>query len=547
MTNMFSLLASTLFFSFSLPDSNEFSKSVYIPLDCSNYCLFNFIQNSNEHNLTPVTYAEDTVFSRQEYSNKSNVLRLWADLGSESGEYLFSRLKGESAINREHMTFAGSEIDLLNNKIKLRGGFRHLGSYADRLENSFGILSSKYKQDLTYKDIGDYAISEYYFGAFKANFQNANIKGALFKYGNWVSQPVTYDPVYQSGYKYLQEVAITLPKTLLTLNSDLDFQKRYWNHRDHVDINNYFFDVKMKRQFTDNLSITGKVNSKSDNLTMNYFALIIENELTDKINWFLETGAWDNFKTSAIFWGGWEPVKNFKYDLTLKYKYKPGEIETIYWGLKSVTKYRSDPIYEKEMYSSIAYCNILQLPLHAQGWFDIKKGNEQYFINNNADTLEVTKGLSEELLVAVGGKIYADFELNNVAFKPWVQGNHFLKYKLPESFPFESGIEMSYEMKGSNPAKLGVSFTYRKPYRWRALKNGEPVILRTSSLLFSQISASVPFVSPIFTDNLKPSFQISAGPVHLLDVKEKRQKFHPLGSEMGPAIHAQINSDILIQ
>jgi hypothetical protein len=334
------------------------------------------------------------------------------------------------------MTFAGSEIDLFNNKVKLRGGFRHLGSYADGLENRFMALSSKYGQDLTYKDIGAYAISEYYFGAYKVKLQNANIRGVLFKYGNWVYQPVTYDPVYQSGYKYLQEVAISLSKTLLTLNTDLDFQKRYWNHRDHINVNNYYFNVNLKRQFSDNFSVTGKVDSKSDNLTMNYFALVLENKLTKKISWFLEAGSWDNFKTSAILGGSWEPIRSLKYDLTLKYKYKPGEIETIYWGLTNPTKYHSDPVYEKEMYTSLIFSNLLQLPLHIQGWLDIKKGNEQYFINNNADTLEVTKGLSEDLLIAAGGKLYADLNLNHFAFKPWIQGNHFFKYKLPRIHSF---------------------------------------------------------------------------------------------------------------
>lgn len=174
MNNLFVLFASAFFsFNSTASDSLLTNTSIPIQLDCSNYRLFDFdlTHSTTGDFVQPVTFNEDTMFSVNEQDSLKNRIRVWADLGSETGELLFNRFDGlaydGATFNREHMVYAGAELHFFQNRLQLRGGYHHLGSYSDRIEEKSTELSQRYNIVPQHRDIGEYGISECYYGVWK--------------------------------------------------------------------------------------------------------------------------------------------------------------------------------------------------------------------------------------------------------------------------------------------------------------------------------------------------------------------------------------------
>jgi hypothetical protein len=551
MINLLSIFTSALFsFIPVASDSLLTNSSTLIQLDCSNYRLFDFdLTHSTTIDIVqPLTFKRDTLFSFNDQDSLKNRIRIWGDLGSETGELLFDRFDGVAydgpKFNREHMVYAGSELHLLQNRLQLRGGYHHLGSYSDRIEEKISELSQRYSIDPRYRSVGSYGISEYYFGVWKLELPHVTTRGILSKYGNWILLPIAFDPVYMSGYRYVQDVDISFSSEKIVLSSDCDFQKRFLNHLDYSKVNAYTANASWDHSVSDRLTIGVRAKGNSNYLSRGFFSLHFENKVGDDLLYWFESGIWSNQEPVGEIGLGWKPQSGVKIDLSLKYAYKPGEKEITYLSYLNPTTLSVESLRETKMQSSVEVENILALPVHFRGWISIQKGSPEYAVTQTEKKRYICQEQSENVIAGFGGRLYADLSFYKIMINPWVQANMDMVGQLSESTPRELGIALSYSDGGNNPNKYNVSLTYREPYSLRVKMNGKSQTLSSNSLLFCNLSVVIPFMSPILSQHIKPTFQFQAGPVHLLHGLT-RQAFHPFGSEIGPAFSAKMDVDFL--
>jgi hypothetical protein len=551
MINLFLLFTSTLFLSApATSDSMLTNSSMLIQLDCSNYRLFDFdlTHSTTSDIVQPSTFKRDTMFSVNDQDSLQNRIRIWGDLGSETGELLFNRFDGiaydGATFNREHMVYAGSELHLLQNRLQLRGGYHHLGSYSDGIEEKWTQLSQKYNIAPEHRDLGKFAISEYYYGVWKLELPHVTSRGILSQYGNWVLLPIAFDPVYFAGYRYTQDIDVSFSSDKIALSSYCDFQDRFLNHLDYLNVNIYQFNASWDHSVSDRLTIGVRAKCNSDYLSRGFFSLHCENKFNENLIYWFESGIWSNQEPVGEIGLGWKPQPGVKIDLSLKYAYKPGEKEITYLSYLNPTTLSVESLRETKMQSSVEIENLLALPVHFRGWISIQKGSPEYAITQTEKKQYIRQEQSENVIAGFGGRLYADLSFYKIMINPWVQANMDMVGQLSESIPRELGIAISYSDGGNNPNKYDISLTYREPYSLRVKMNGRSQTLSSNSLLFCNLSLAIPFASPIFSQHIKPTFQLQAGPFHLLHGMT-RQSFHPFGSEIGPAFSAKMDVDFL--
>lgn len=551
MNNLFVLFASAFFsFNSTASDSLLTNTSIPIQLDCSNYRLFDFdlTHSTTGDFVQPVTFNEDTMFSVNEQDSLKNRIRVWADLGSETGELLFNRFDGlaydGATFNREHMVYAGAELHFFQNRLQLRGGYHHLGSYSDRIEEKSTELSQRYNIVPQHRDIGEYGISECYYGVWKLALPHVSARGVVSKYGNWILLPISFDPVYFAGYRYTQDIDVSFSSDKIVLTSDCDFQDRFLNHLDFLNVNIYQFNASWDHSVSDRLTIGVRAKGNTDFLSRGFVSLHLENKINQDLMYWFEPGMWSNYEPIGEIGFGWKPQPGVKMDLSLKYAYKPGENVITYLSNLNTTTISVEQLRETKLQSSFEVGNILALPVHLRGWISIQKGSPEFTIIQTKQNRYIRQVQSENVVAGMGGRLYADLSFYNITINPWVQANMDMVGQLPESTPREFGIALSYVDGGNNPNRYNVSLTYREPYSLRVTMNGRSEAISSNSLLFCNLSVAVPFSSPIFSQHIKPTFLFQAGPVHLLH-GSTRQTFHPLGSEIGPAFAAKMDVDFL--
>lgn len=551
MINLFLLFTSALFLSNPVASDSQFANSsIPIQLDCSNYRLFDFdLTHSTTCDITqPFTFIQDTMFSTIAQDSLKDRIRTWADLGSETGEFLFCRFGGIAydgpISNREHMVYGGAELHLLQNRLQLRGGYHHLGSYSDRIEGNLAAISQRYNIEPRHRDIGDYGISKYYFGVWKLELPHVSARGVLSDYGNWILLPIAFDPVYFAGYRYLQDIDVSFSSEKIVFSADYDIQKRYLNHLHSLKMNKYQFHGDWVHSVSDRLTIGVRAKGNSDFLSKYFFSLHLENKIGQDLMYWFESGAWSNQEPIGEIGLSWKPQPGVKMDLSLKYDYKPGEKEITYLSHLNPTTLSIEPLRDSKVQSSFEIGNILALPVHLRGWISLQNASSEYAITQTKQYRYIRQMQSESVIAGVGGRLYADFSLYKIAINPWVQANMNLAGQLSESTPRELGIALSYADGGNNPNRYKISLTYREPYSLRVKINGRSEVMSSNSLLFCDLSVSIPFSSPIFSQHIKPIFQFQAGPVHLLHGLI-RQAYYPFGSEIGPAISAKMDVDFL--
>jgi hypothetical protein len=392
---------------------SEESHSYPIFLDCSNYRFFdsNLNQKSNFDYTQSFSFISDTTFIN---NRKNNSINLWANLASEIGEPLVSRINGEiPTYNREHMVFGGSEINLLQGKLQLKGGYNHLGSYSDSMEAQYFELISRYNKLPKHADIGDFGISENMFSICKINLPSISIRSVFDKYGNWILLPVFYDPIYQTGYAYLQDIRLSLKNDTISLSTNIDIADRYLDHDNPSNFNSFTLDLNWNHAFHKDFSIGTQIHSNS-NYSQDFF-LSLQSRLLLGSNLSLNTiaGFWEDMKGDGSIELQWLILPNFKSKLSMEYHYIPSENNFTYLGPTDTTIYSSNSFHQKQLNLFLECDSIVDLPIHLQTWFKVSKGYERYLISTNFDRILVTQGHFDKWLNGIGGKVYYDIELCN--------------------------------------------------------------------------------------------------------------------------------------
>jgi hypothetical protein len=320
----------------------------------------------------------------------------------------------------------------------------------------------------------------------------------------------------------------------------LNIEKRYWNHYDYSDFKTAHVKATWNHKVSDNLTIGGEVESKSDYAPNILFSLNAESQINQEFSLLFKAGLWDNKEPDGSIGIQWQPLSDLKTDFSIRYNYNPGRKDFLYLSYLDSTLLIVKSAREKQINSSLEIANILKKPVHLRAWTNLKKGYNEYIISERPGNSSVYQSQRDEWFMGIGGKLYADLSIHRFDINPWAQGNLILAGELPEIFPFESGIDIKYTLTGSDPVIVNLSLIYRAPYNWQALKNGEKIELSTNPLLFSNLTITIPFISPIFAEHIKPLFLCQAGPIHLIG--DKREKTHPFGNEIGPVISAKIEA-----
>jgi len=522
-----------------------FAKSEII-LDCSNYRIYDF-DLTNKYtfdNTQPGTFTKDTIISQLSQDSTGYRINIWADLGSETGEPLFIRFQ-KSATNKEHMVYAGSEMHLLKDKLQLRGGYHHLGSYSDRIDNKLIELTQHYGYSPKYQGTGSFGISEYYFGIWKLSLDNVNTRGIIRKYGNWVLLPVNYDPVYISGYRYAQDFSISGVSDIIMVNADINMQRKYLDHlhSESDDIFTYDFLWKHKISQLSNAGVECNGNTDADQGYL--FRLYLDNKINENLGYYFKAGLWTSGEPQGECNVNWNPNCKLNMNFNMQYAYKPSQKTIHYLSADGPADIKFEPIRETRMMSFFECMRIFDAPLSCRGWTLFQAGSPEYAIIGGDSIRSIIVRQSDEFIAAMGGKINTQLHSPSKSFlmNSWIMGNCFFSGQLPEEVPFEAGSELSYVSGKNKENRYTVKLTYRTPYSVHVNVNGHDEIRESKQNLFMNLSIDVPFVSPLFSKHIKPAIRLSAGPVHLLH--DTRQAFHPYGADMGPAISAKMFIDLM--
>ncbi len=518
-----------------------------IMLDAANYRLFNFdVTQKTEYDFTQSgTSLTDTVMSSLD-SDSSSLIRIspWGHLASETGEPLFIRFK-ENAVNKEHITDAGCEVHAFNNSLQIKGGYLHLGSYSDRLEASFSVLSSKYNIPVTYTNLGEYAISEYYYGLWKYSKSGVTMRGYGRMYGNWVSLPVNYDPVYISGYRYNQHVSIAQPLDTLVINVDVDMREEYPDHATKRENNILDMSTVWSHRLADN--VTGVITVNKNTARSPEYS--IKGDLCSSISerWFIKAGAGFYNNIEPVYNGSltWFPYSNMSIKGAVAYDYTPSYkpfVYTSYSNRTSILDIKS--IRSSKAFLKASVDTLFKLPLDLQGWVNVQYGYPEYAVNNGIKQYVILRE-NKSLSCIAGARINGNFKLSKVPFEilPWVQMNKEFKGVLAENLPLESGFKIRYLSGTGIQNVYEASITYRRPYSLHLVDDGWDVERESPELLFLNLHVRVPFISPILDNHLKPSVDFEFGPWHLIN--GKRVQFHPYGNIAGPAVSVKAVLDVL--
>jgi hypothetical protein len=521
--------------------------SSVIMLDAANYRLFNFdVTQKTEYDYTQTgTSLTDTVFSSLD-SDTASIIRIspWGNLSSESGEPLFIRFK-QSAVNKEHITNAGCEAHLFNNRIQIKGGYLHLGSYSDRLELNFASLSSKYAIPVTYTNLGEYAISEYYYGIWKYSKSGVTMRGYGRMYGNWVSLPVNYDPVYISGYRYNQLVSIVQPLDTLIMNVDVDMREEYPDHVNKRENNVLDMSTVWSHRLADNVTGVIVVDKNTGRLP----EYSIKGDLIGAIaeKWYLKAGAGFYSNIEPVYNGSitWFPYSNMSVEGTVAYDYTPSYKPFIYTSISNSTSILDiQSIRSSRAFLRASVDTLFRLPLDLQCWVKVQYGNNEYAVNNGKNQYILLRENKSYSCIA-GTRINGNFKFSQIPFEvdPWVQINKEFKGLLAENIPLESGLKIRY-LSGTVMKNLyEASITYRRPYSLNLIEDGRAAKRESPELLFLNLHFRVPFISPILDNHLKPSVDFEFGPLHLIN--GERVQFHPYGNIAGPAVSVKAVLDVM--
>lgn len=518
-----------------------------IMLDAANYRLFNFdVTQKSEYDFTQSgTSLTDTVFSSL-YSDSSSLIRIspWGHLASETGEPLFIRFK-ENAVNKEHITDAGCEVHAFNNSLQIKGGYLHLGSYSDRLESAFTALSINYGIPVTFTNLGEYAISEYYYGLWKYSKAGVTMRGYGRMYGNWVSLPITYDPVYISGYRYNQLVFIAQHSDTLTMSVDVDMREEYPDHANKRENNVLDMNAIWSHRLAEN--VTGEIAvSKNTGRSPEYS---IKGELLGAIaeKWYLKAGAGFYSTVEPVYNGSltWFPYANMSIEGAIVYDYTPSYKPFVY---RSVSNNMSildiQSVRSSRAFLRASVDTLFTLPLDVQCWLNVQYGNNEYVVNNAKNQYVILRESKTYSCVA-GARIYGNFKFSKIPFEvdPWVQINKEFKGLLAENLPFESGITIRY-LSGKVLKNLyETSITYRQPYTINLIEDGRAIKRTSPELLFLNLHVRVPFISPLLDNHIKPSVDFEFGPLHFIN--GSRVQFHPCGNIAGPAVSVKAVLDVM--
>jgi hypothetical protein len=542
---LFICFAVCLFLIFPIYANEIITKSSSVLLlDGVNFREYSLQQSKDMLTLfnRPLLFFSDTSdVSTEKNIAKKPLVSLLADLSSETGEPLFLRLTGGDSSNREHGTYGKIKINIPRIDAQVSGLYCHLGMYADAIEQFCANYEKSRGHSLPYRDMGHYGVAEYIVGQMKLKFRNVLSKTVFNQYGEWITIPGLYNPLYKSGNAATQDLLIPFSSSLLSVSGMVDQRTLYTDHT-----------CSYKKTYYNVNSNYKKVFFSEDTLIA---GVLLSNEKIkgDRVGVEYQHSA-EMYKmcVSAGFWGAGEPdarvVVSVPFldssDASLSYSlvYIPEENAITQITLDKQVSTRIAPFNYNEFRLSTIFHHCLKTPLTIELWTDYKSSFQSYFIEAIDTILSTRFGDSGEKMLLSGGSLNLTFPFKTVDFKLWSSGNIIFTGEPYEYVPYECGIGCTHYFRGASTIQTDFNLTLRGPVHWSATYAGKDSTRTSPRLLFCDIGITIPFILPVLSSHISPELAIKAGPV-CLD-PSRRERFHPFGSKLGPLVSVTLTGNI---
>ncbi|MBN1601073.1 MAG: hypothetical protein JW915_05655 [Chitinispirillaceae bacterium] len=534
-----------LYLAFSIY-SNEIAtkSSSVLLLDGVNFREYSLEHSSDLLSLykRPLLFYVDTSESSSEKNiERKPIVSMHADLSSETGEPLFLRLIGGDSPNREHGTYGNVTVDIPRIGAQLSGIYNHLGMYADAIEQFCANYEHARGHYLPYRDIGHYGVAEYITGQMKLSVRNVVSKTVFNRYGEWVTIPGLYNPLYKSGNALNQSLILPLLNSQFSVSGMIDRRAIYNDHINSIKKTYYSVNPQYKKTVFSDDTLTARALFSNEKVKGHRAGLEYKHT-AETYNVSVSGGLWSSIKPDANV-AVTVPFFDSS-DVSVMYSlvYIPEERPVTQITPKHTVTTHIKPFNYNEVRLSASLRKCLKLPLTLELWTDYKSSYQSYSIDTAASVLSTKFIDSEEMLFLSGGALRMAFSFESIHLNLWSSGNIIFKGVPFEYVPYECGLGFTHCFRGTNTLQTDFNLTLRGPVQWNAQYSGKDTTRSSSRLLFCDIGLKIPFILPILSSHVSPELVIKAGPICLCPAK--RARYHPFGTEIGPLIAVSLTGNI---
>jgi hypothetical protein len=515
-------------------------------IDCVNYRDYSHtsLLHHQSQYQRPFTFSIDTTTGlHTDSSGNPSLVTIWADLSSETGEPLFLRFTGGSATNREHCTHGGARINIPQLNLQLAGNYRHIGTYADRIEQYCAAYAFSRGASLRHQNIGHFGIAEYITGQWDLNVASGIFKGIFNKYGEWTMVPGLYLPIYREGNTYIQTLAMPLFSGKLTMSGNIRRENEFPDHKDITTSDYYSVKTTYSHSLSKSNAVSIQIHSSSEKSSRHYVQASLENTRVPSLAIQFSAGLWSGGHPEIQTEICYQLFDKCTISTEYSYEFTPGEKSISVLTPEHHASVHFSPTRSNNITLTTRYFNSSPVvPFSLSVWSHMISNPEFLYIDTTSERVTARFMESSHRLFQIGGEANLKIPVNDLTLSLYSRGNYTTTGVPCESVPFESGIKLAYTSKQSRPIRSDVALAWRAPYTWNAKYNGFDSDMTSPSILSCDFELSIPFYLPLFTSMLAPEISISARPIPL--VPSGRQRFHPFGTEIGPHISVLLNCDI---
>jgi hypothetical protein len=468
-------------------------------------------------------------------------LSVLVDLSSETGEPLFLRITGGGSRNREHGTFGKVVLAIPQINTQILGSYRHLGMYADRIEDFCSAYEQTRRIALPHRDVGIYGIAEYINGQIISTIRTVSSKTLLNHYGEWVTIPGLYNPIYKKGTVLSELLMIPLNSSALFFNGMADQRKIYTDHSSSIKKMYYDFQSGYKRNLFSDDTLAVKLKLSNEKIHGDHFGIQFKH--------FAEVY---RLSVAAGIWSAGMPDADVKIEVpfldsgvaSLGYSqvYIPGETSIPQTTPLNVVTTGVDPLQYSQVRVSSLMSNFFRTPLSLELWTEYNSEYQTYSIDSARDTLVTRFTGSGKPIAAGGGTVKMVQTYKYVSLRAHCMGTLNFMGKPFEYIPYECGAGFTCFIGSTATIRTDFDLTFRGQVQWSALYLGNDSTISSSPILFCNFGVMIPFIPPVFSSHITPQIAIKAGSIALRP--SGRQQYHPFGSPLGPLVSATLLGDI---
>lgn len=509
----------------------------------------NFREHSLEHSSDLLSlykrplsfYADTSEFSSEMDIERKPIVSMHADLSSETGEPMFLRLIGGDSHNREHGTYGNVTVNIPRIGAQFSGIYNHLGMYADAIEQFCANYEHARGHYLPYRDMGHYGVAEYITGQMKLSVRNVVSKTVFNRYGEWVTIPGLYNPLYKSGNALNQSLILPLLNSQFSVSGMIDRRAIYNDHINSIKKTYYSVNPHYKKTVFSDDTLTARA-LLSNKKVKGHMAGLEYKHTAEKYNVFVSGGLWSSIKPDARV-AVTVPFFDSS-DVSVMYSlvYIPEERPVTQITPKEIVTTHIKPFNYNELRLSTSLRKCLKSPLTLELWTDYKSSYQSYWIDTAASVLSTKFIDSEEMLFLSGGALRVAFTSESIKLNLWGSGTIIFKGVPFEYVPYECGLGFTHYLRGATMIQTDFNLTLRGPVHWNAQYSGRDSTRSSSRLLFCDIGLKIPFILPILSSHVSPELVIKAGPICLHPAK--RLRYHPFGTKIGPLVAVSLTGNI---